>query len=155
MFILGHEQILSKYAPIVHKVAYIRTGSKFDADDIMQEVFLRFINCGTIFNDENHIKSWLIRAAVNCSKNLLSSLWFTKTQGLDDSLRTQEPHCDEVLPIVMNLPEKHRVVILLFYYEDMTTAEIAEALGKKEPTVRSLLHRARLQLKEMLGDDFE
>lgn len=67
------DEILRKYSKTVYRVAYLRTKNQADADDVLQEVFMRFIKCNTQFKDEEHVKAWLIRAAINCSKNLMSS----------------------------------------------------------------------------------
>ena len=148
---IDNERILKKYADMVFRIACARLGNKFDADDILQEVFLRFIECKTEFNDEEHIKAFLIRAAVNCSKSFAMSAWNRRTQGLDDvsDAKHDEPD-NSVLDTVFALPENYRVVIHLFYYEGMSIKDIARTISVKESTVGSLLHRARKKLAVML-----
>jgi RNA polymerase sigma-70 factor (ECF subfamily) len=140
---------------MVYRIACARLGNKFDADDILQEVFLRYIKCKTEFNDEEHIKAFLIRAAVNCSKSFAMSVWNQRTEGLDDNLGIKYDHPDEsVLETVLSLPKNYRVVIHLFYYERMSIKDIARTISINESTVGSLLHRARKKLANMLKEEF-
>ena len=80
------DEILDTYGRMVYRLAYARTKNRYDADDVMQEVFLRYIRSGKEFADEEHRRAWLIRATINCSKTLLSSAWFRKTSPLEDTL---------------------------------------------------------------------
>ena len=152
--ILTNEQVLQKYAPMVFKIAYARLGNKYDADDIMQEVFLRYIKAKTDFQSEEHIRNWLIRAAVNCSKSLLSSSWHQKTAPMDEALATTD-ETDEVTGALMSLSEVYRTVIHLHYYEGFSVAEIASLLGRSEGTVKSQLFRGRDALRKQLEGDEE
>lgn len=141
-------KILEKYNTMVYRLAFSRTKSSHDAEDIMQNVFMNFIKSDVSFESEEHIKAWLIKVTINLSKNLLTSAWFRKTTSLEDELVVTMKEESEVYKFVLDLPSKYRTVIHLFYYEDMTTANIAEALNIKESTVRSQLHRARNMLRE-------
>ena len=58
------DEILETYGKMVYRLAYARTKSRYDADDVMQEVFLRYIRCGQTFADEGHRRAWLIRATI-------------------------------------------------------------------------------------------
>ena len=69
-------RISEKYADTVYRLAFSRTKSSHDAEDIMQNVFMKFIKCDVNFKSEDHIKAWLIRVTINLSKNLLASAWF-------------------------------------------------------------------------------
>lgn len=80
------EQVIKFYSGMVYRLALARTGTIYDADEVYQEVFLRYIRKNPEFKSEEHRKAWLIRVTVNCSKSLLSSAWRKKTQALDDSI---------------------------------------------------------------------
>ena len=69
------DAVMRKYADMVYRLAYSRTGSTFDADDILQEVFLRYIRADKTYNDEEHRKAWLIRITINCTRSFASSAW--------------------------------------------------------------------------------
>ena len=76
-------RILEKYADIVYRLAFSRTKSSHDSEDIMQNVFIKFIKCDVNFESEEHIKAWLIRVTINLSKNLLASAWLKRTTTLE------------------------------------------------------------------------
>ena len=72
------ENILKKYADTVYRIVFVRAKNKDDAEDITQEVFVRFIKRAPVFKSEEHEKAWFIRVAINCSKSLLLSPWRTR-----------------------------------------------------------------------------
>ena len=80
------EYILRKYGSLVYKLAYARAGNKYDAEDISQDVFVRFIRHINEITNEEYAKAWLIRATVNRSNSLFSSVWRQRTQRLDDTI---------------------------------------------------------------------
>lgn len=149
------DDLLERYASMVYRLAFSRTKSRYDADDILQEVFLRYIRRKPDLESEDHRKAWLIRTTINCSKTLLTSAWFRKTAPLEDTLYSEMKEHSEVYYAVLELPAKYRTVIHLFYYEDYAVAEIAALLCCKESTVKSQLRRARILLRDKLkGESF-
>lgn len=142
--------VLSRYADMVYRLDFARTKSRYDADDILQEVFLRYIRSAPDFQEEEHCRAWLIRTTVNCSKTLLMSAWFRKTVPLDDTLVAEMRETGEVYDAVLRLPKAYRTVVHLYYYEGYSVAEIGGLLGCKEATVKTRLHRARNLLRDTL-----
>lgn len=142
--------VLSRYADMVYRLAFARTKSRYDADDILQEVFLRYIRSAPDFQEEEHCRAWLIRTTVNCSKTLLMPAWFRKTVPLDDTLVAEMRETGEVYDAVLRLPKAYRTVVHLYYYEGYSVAEIGGLLGCKEATVKTRLHRARNLLRDTL-----
>ena len=150
------DEILNRYASMVYRLAFARTKNRFDADDILQEAFMRYIRSTPDCQDEEHRKAWLIRTTINCSKTMLSSAWFRKTAPLDDTLFSEMKEHSEVYYAVLALPVQYRTVIHLFYYEEYAVADIAKLLDCKQSTVKSRLHRARNLLREKLkGETFD
>lgn len=150
------ERIVDKFAPSVYRLAYARTGSRADAEDVMQEVFLRLLRKRPQFRDDEHCKAWLLRAAANRANDLFRSAWRKHTAPLEDGLTVAapEPEAGGVLEAVLALPETYRVPVHLFYYEDLSVAEIAAVLGKSEGAVKTRLSRARDLLREsMKGEE--
>lgn len=160
------EQVMEFYMPMVYRIAFSRLGSAHDAEDITQDVFLKYYKADITYNDEEHRKAWLIRCAINCTKTLATSAWF-RHRASDEGLENMEeagtiPGSDgdiekieqknAVVSAVMRLPEKYRTVIHLFYYEDMSVAQISAATGIRETTVKSQLSRAREMLKPLLKE---
>ena len=137
------EDVIKEYSTMVCRLAFAKTGNKFDADEVFQEVFYRYVKKKPVFNDKEHQKAWLLKVTVNCSKNLLKSSWKTKIVPLEkaDDFVVEE-HSDLHYELAL-LPSAYREVIHLFYYEDMSTEEIAKLLNRKTSTVRTQLTRAR------------
>lgn len=147
------EQIIKTYSNMVYRLAFARTGTKEDADEVYQEVFLRLLKKRPVFESEEHCKAWLLRVTVNCSNTLLASLWKKRTVGLEEDLPFQEKESLELYREISRLPQKYRDVIHLFYYEELSVAEISEFLHRRESTVRTQLTRARALLKEILEEE--
>lgn len=148
-------EIVEKYFNMIYRLAMARTKDKTIADDVCQEVFLRFLKSDRTFESEEHIKAWLIKVTVNCSKGVFTSSWFKKTVPLSKELTFSNPEISDLFDQVKKLPKKYATVIHLFYYEDMSVSEIARLLNQKESTVKSHLFRGRNQLKELLGGRYD
>ncbi|MBQ8203404.1 MAG: sigma-70 family RNA polymerase sigma factor [Clostridia bacterium] len=148
-------EAFNKYSDMVYRLAFARVKNKYDADDILQEVFLRFIKQKNKLNNEEHTKALLIRITINCTKSMFTSGHYKKTQALDETLSVTMPERD-TLDAVLRLPIKYRTVIHLHYYCGYKSEEIAEILQTKPSTVKSQLHRARKLLKLSLeGVEFD
>ncbi len=141
-----------KFGDTVLRAAFACCGSYSEAEDITQDTFLLLHAKPQSFTDDEHLKAWLLRVAVNKCKNLRRSFRFSRT----DSLETQDypsasyemnTEDNSVLSEIRSLPEKYASVIYLYYYEGYNTREIAEIQGKSENTVCSLLRRGREKLK--------
>lgn len=144
-------EICEKYFDSVYRLVLCRTKNRDAADDIVQDVFYKYIKTDKEFESEEHIKAWLIRVAINSSNSYFTSSWFTKMEPLDENMAvfdTEEK--SDVYYAVLELPQKYRTVIHLFYYEDLPIAKISEYLGINESTVKSQLKRARDMLSRKL-----
>ena len=143
-------QVIEQYGNMVFRLALTRVRNEADAEDICQEVFLRWFQHAESLLSEEHCRAWLIRVTLNCTSSLLSSSWFKRTVPLPETLRAAPRRESEVYSAVMRLSKTDRTMIHLYYYEGFKTAEIAEIMGITESTVRSGLCRARRRLKKML-----
>jgi len=85
-FINNDESVIRKYADMVYRLALVRTGNSWDADEVFQEVFLRYIRKKPAFNDENHRKAWFIKVTVNYCKKIQLSPWVKRLAGLDETI---------------------------------------------------------------------
>ena len=171
----GFEQVMEFYMPMVYRIAFSRLKNREEAEDITQDVFLRLYRANPVFDGEEHRKAWLIRCAVNRANSVASSARFRhrasaegaeglentddsegeSTADLTSQSFEQAQRRSSVLDAVAKLPEKYRVVIHLFYFEDMPIAQISRALGTKDSTIKSQLSRARALLKPLLGEEVE
>lgn len=133
------------------------TKNETDAEDIMQNVFYKLWKYDKPFENEIHMDKWLTRVTVNESKNLLKSPFRKNYTSLDDVKEEGffDKQCDyDLFRVVMKLPKKLSTVIHLFYYEDLSVKEIARLLNISESSVKTRLSRARVKLKNDLGDEW-
>lgn len=145
------EDVIDKYKDMVYRIAITHVGNRVDADDIFQEVFLRYVRKTIVFESEEHRKSWFIRVTINCSKKHYSSSWLKKTIPLKDIVSdsiSNENHL--VYETLLTLPKKYKTALFLFYFEKMPVSEICSVTGVKESTIRSQLTRGREMIRNIL-----
>lgn len=139
-------------------IALSFTRSRADAEDILQNVFLKLWQNKKVFESAEHMDKWLTRVCVNESRNLLRSPFRSRVAELEEAADIQvfdSPRDGDLFRAVMSLQEKERTVIHLFYYEDLSVAEIAKTLRISPSAVKTRLNRARNKLKEALGDEWK
>lgn len=149
--------LAEEYMDMVYRVAYNSLGSPHDADDVTQEVFLRLLRAKTEFESGKHVKHWLLRVTMNECRRLKCVPWRRHTvslEGIEGTLQCELPEQSDLLRQVMSLPSKYRVPLYLFYYEELSTEEIARIINRKPSTVRTQLLRARQQLKDILEEEW-
>ena len=147
-----------RYQNMVYRTALHALGSPQDAEDAVQEVFLRLFNHRGAFESEEHLRRWLLRVTVNYSRDVLKSPWRKRRASWEEVPEVpvlDRPEQAALYREVMALPEKYRTVLYLFYYEELTVREIGELLGAEPSTVTTRLARARKRLKERLGEDWQ
>ena len=152
------EEVMDKHGDRILRVAYSYLHNMEDAEDILQDTLIKYMQSSPEFNGPEHEKAWLITVASNLSKNKIKYNKIRETDELMDELvGSEEEDLAFVWDAVKQLPVKYREAVHLFYQEGYTTGEIAGILGRKEATVRSDLMRARTQLKKILKEayDFE
>ncbi len=152
------EDIIRLYASTVYGLALARTGSAADADDVFQEVFLVYHQSAPRFRDEEHRKAWLLRTTLNLSRRITTSTWRRKTVPLEERPDTavpfRDPEENRIWAAVAALPEEYRLPIYLFYFQELSTQEIAKALRLRPGTVRMRLSRGRDRLRESLKGEY-
>lgn len=152
-------ELVDQYGNMILRVAYTYLNNRADAEDVVQDVFLHILEKNPDFQNPSHMKFWLIRVTINLCKNKRNAFWNKNRCSIDDVAEIaayDDYHTDsDVFRAVMSLPEKFRMVVYMYYYEEYTTPEIAKLLGKSETTVRSHLHRARTKLKELLKEEYD
>lgn len=147
-------EIVEKYSNLLLRVAFTYMKNISDAEDMVQEVFLKLVKDYPSFENDEHQKAWLIRVTINLCKNRLKSAWFRKTEPIYDTTLSFSDEDKFVMNAVMELPSKYRSVILLYYHEGYSIKEISNILDIKESTTSSQLQRAKSQLKSKLKEDF-
>lgn len=150
-----YEQIVKKHIDTIYRIAISYTKTPADADDIVQQTFMKLLTKKVSFTDEEHIKRWLIRVCVNECNSLFSSFWRKNVDPIDTIAKEPEFSLKEnsdLYEAIKQLPPKCGTVIYLFYYEGYSSREIAEILHIKEATVRTRLVRARKLLRTQLKE---
>ncbi|MBE6834218.1 MAG: sigma-70 family RNA polymerase sigma factor [[Clostridium] sporosphaeroides] len=156
------EDAVDRYGALVYRLAAAQTQNFADAEDVFQEVFLRLVRNKKAFESDEHLKSWLIRVTINCSR----SLWRTAFRSREVSIAEKDllaaevgipADHSEVYDSVMRLPSKYRAVVHLYYYEDMSLQDIGNALNIGYSAAAKRLSRARILLKQELteGERYE
>lgn len=149
--------VYGTYADHVFAAAFSICRCRDDADDVVQDTFIKYFSLNREFESEEHIKAWLLRVAINRAKDITSSFWRRNRVSWEeymDELVFEEPTDRGLFSTVMRLPERYRIVIHLFYFEDYSIGEIAALLRSREGTVKSQLARGRKLLKNMLMEDW-
>ena len=147
------QALAETYRDRLFAAAFQVCGNAADAEDAAQEALLRYHISEKQFESEQHIRAWLLRVAINCAKNLSRSFFRRNTVPLETYMETLEfdsGESREIFREVMSLPEKYRLVIHLYYYEDYSVAEIGRILALTESNVKVRLSRGRQLLKKAL-----
>ena len=146
---------VERHQDMVYRVALHSLGTPQDADDAVQEVFLRLYQRAEPFDSPEHLRRWLLRVTLNYCRDVLKSPWRRRRVSLESlpELPAFQREEERVLyQTVMSLPEKYRTVLDLFYYEELSVREIAGLLHIEVSAVTTRLSRARGKLKDALGE---
>lgn len=141
------------YADMLLRIAFHYVGNQADAEDIVQDAFMKLHRYRGGFEDRDHIKHWLIRVTSNLSKNMLRSVHRKRTVPLDEEWKAQTPAQTNVLELINKLDWKYRDALYLHYYEGYRAAEIAEIYGTTANTVTTWLKRGRDKLKLIIEEE--
>lgn len=142
--------IVERYADMVYKFALSLTRQRDVADDVFQEVFLRYAKRKPTFENEEHARAWFFTVTRNCCRTHFTSAFIRHSAPLAEDIPVQQTEENALYYYVMKLPVTYRMVIHLFYYEGLSTLQIATILHKKDATIRTQLKRARARLRDML-----
>ena len=149
------EYLIVQYQKSLFVAAFNICGNSDDANDMVQETFIQYHVSGKDFNDEEHIKSWLLRVVINKSKNLTRSFWRRNKVSMEeigDNVVFESGEKESLYEEVKKHPEKYRIIIHLFYYEDYSAAQIAQILEMSEAAVKMRLSRGRNMLRDVLKE---
>ncbi len=145
------------YADTVRRICFVHLKKYEDVEDAFQEIFLKYLLHEEDFESHAHEKAWLIRVAINVCRDMLRSPFRRRVTSLEDIeyepfyIQKEE---GELLGCILEMPQKYRDVLYLFYYEGYSAVEIAGLMHRKENTIYTWLARAKKILKEKLGGDF-
>lgn len=149
------EALIDQYENTLLRAALAILGDPYEAEDAVQDTFLRWLEKGPDFRDEGHEKAWLLTVCANGCKSRLRAMKRRPTTELLDTYPAPDRDSGEVAEAVFALPANQRAAVHLFYYEGYSTQEIARMLGQRPGTVRSHLSRARETLRRVLKGELE
>ena len=137
------QQLIQLYQNNLFTAAFNICQNQMDAEDAVQETFVQYYTSRKEFENEQHIRAWLLRVVINKAKNINRTFWKKNKCSLEDYMET------------LSFPDSHRIVIHLFYYEDYLVREIAEILKLSESNGKVRLSRGRALLKDSLKEEWE
>ena len=147
-------RIVRQYSPMLLRLAAARLPSEADAEDAVQDAFLKLLDRRGVFRDAEHEKAWLIRVTLQRAADIRRRK--ARETPLDAAAEESGASRDagaELLSAVRALPEKYGAVIHLYYYEGYSVKETAKLLGLPVPTAGTRLARGRERLRQMLKED--
>lgn len=150
-------RVMEEYADMVKRICFVHLKDRHDTEDVFQNVYMKYLLHKGSFESHEHEKAWFARVTINACTDWLRNLSRRKCVPLEVIAGEGEALDDtsgEVLDAVLQLPEKYRNVVYLYYYEGYSAVEIARILGKKENTVYTWLSRAKELLREKLGGEW-
>lgn len=146
-------RVVETYSPMLLRAALTRVSTPADAEDAVQDTFLRLLTHSPCFRDREHEKAWLLRTTLNRASDL-------RRRRRDDapleeaaSAAVESPDYGPLLSAVRSLPEAYSAVIHLYYYEGYSIQEIARLLALPVPTVGTRLARGRERLRNLLKEE--
>ena len=140
------QELIERYQNNLYAIAFNICKNPSDAQDVVQDTFIQYYTSKKEFEDEQHLRAWLIRIAINKAKNMTLTFWHQHKVSLEEYMETltfETPESENLFEEVMKLPKKYRIVIHLFYYEDYTIREIAKIMNVTESNVKVRLTRGR------------
>lgn len=149
------ENIIDTYGNVLFRLCLIMLGNAYDAEDAVQETLIKYLQKAPDFKDKEHEKAWLIKVAANKCKDMLR--FRTRHMMVDiESIKefTKDDSDSGILEALMILPEKFRIVLVLYYVEQYKTEEIAEMIGKSVSAVKMRLQKGRRLLKDIYQKEY-
>ena len=147
--------LVDTYSDMILRISYSYLKQTYDAEDICQTVFLKYLSGNPRFESDAHEKAWIIRTTINACKDHLKSAFFRRTAPLEEADRIPAPQAPdtEILEALQILPKNYRISLYLYYYEEYSTKEIASLMGKNENTISAYLSRGRRKLRDYLSEE--
>lgn len=157
------DQYIRQYGKRLYGLCLSLCANPFDADDLYQETWLRVVKSISQYDSSREFEPWLTKICVNIYRNILRRLARSpfldfKTNEEKDALLcaitdAENPDYSSLYEAIGRLPEKYRIAVILFYFQNMDIAAAAHVMGVPEGTVKSRLSKARKMLKEVLDDE--
>ena len=149
------EAIINKYGDMLYRLCFIMLKNQSDAEDVVQETIIKYYQKAPIFENHEHEKAWLIKVASNTCRDMLRFRTRHATVNMESINQfTKDSSDNGILEALMVLPEKFRIVLILYYMEQYKTEEIAKMIGKSSSAVKMRLQKGRRLLKEIYQKEY-
>lgn len=149
------ERAIERYGDILFRLCLVMLGNAADAEDALQETYLRYLQKAPAFADEEHEKAWLLTVAANRCRDLIRYRARHPQVQWEGAPKAVWPVSNSgVLEAVMAVPETFRLVLLLYYVEEYSTAEIAKIIGRTPSAVRMRLKKGRQILERVYRKEY-
>ena len=151
---MSFRALYEEHLSMVYRLAYSYLQNPQDSEDAAQECFLRLMKQKREFRDAGHVKAWLIVTVSNVCKDMLRRKQRQELELDEGRDQAAPPETDrELLELILQLPEKYKTVIYLYYYEGYAVREIAAMLSLTAEAVKTRLRRARAMLRVDLEEN--
>lgn len=149
------ENIVKKYGDMLFRLSVLMLGNFADAEDIVQETMIKYLQKSPEFENDEHLKAWLITVTRNLCRDKLRFNKRHPVVDIDELKNTAGENANgEVFELLVTLPEKIKSVMILYYVEGFTVREIAKITGKTESAIKMRLHKGRRLLAEKYRKEF-
>lgn len=150
------ENVVDTYGNTLFRLCLVMLGNPHDAEDVLQETFMKYLQKAPDFREKEHEKAWLIKVASNRCRDILRLRDKHVVYDMESIYEfTQDSSDSGILDALMTLPEKFKIVLILYYVEQYKTEEIAEMIGKSASAVKMRLQKGRRLLKEVYKKDYQ
>ncbi len=145
------KELIARQGDRVYRMAFSICPN--EADDVWQEVFLKWLQAQPEFPDEARERAWLLKVTANLCRSRLRSPWYMRREALSETIPAPIAEGETLRELINRLPKDLRAAVYLYYYEGYSTKECAGLLEVKESALRMRLHRARALLKNWIEED--
>ena len=151
----GIENIVRTYGNTLYRLCFVMLGNESDAEDAVQDSFIKYLQKAPSFENTEHEKAWLITVATNQCKDILRFRKRHPQTDLENLRETLQTSSDSgVLEALMTLPEKFRFVLTLYYVEEYRIEDIAKMIGRTPSAVKMRLQKGRRLLEETFRKEY-
>ena len=151
----GIENIVRTYGNTLYRLCFVMLGNESDAEDAVQESFIKYLQKAPLFENSEHEKAWLITVATNQCKDILRFRKRHPQTDLENLRETPQLSSDSgILEALMTLPEKFRFVLTLYYVEEYRIEDIAKIIGRTTSAVKMRLQNGRRLLEETFRKEY-
>ena len=149
------EEMVYKYGDKLFRICLITLGNASDAEDAVQETLIKYLQKAPDFENEEHEKVWLITVAVNKCRDILRYRKRHATVNIEEIQEFVKVDEDSgILDALMQVPEKYRIVMILYYIEEYRVSDIAKIIGKTASAVKMRLQKGRNLLREIYRKEY-